>query len=102
MEDDSFTEHSSFEDSVDGWLQDLRNRQIEAEARRKSYLTRESLGNFTDEEIQRIMTTFLPGSEDGGSTSIETATENIVRRVEQLGPDGVEKLVRNGSAPLWK
>ncbi len=100
--EDSFAEqeHTSFDDSVDGWLQDIRNRQIESEAKRKSYLTRESLGNFTDAEIQRIMAAFSPDSED--SMSIETAAENIVRRVEQLGPDGVEKLVRNGSAPLWQ
>ena len=100
MEDDSFTEHPSFDDSVDSWLQDIRNRQIESEARRKLYLTRESLGNFTDEEIQRIMAAFSRDSE--GSISIETATENIIRRVEQLGPDGIEKLVRNGSEPLWQ
>ena len=96
MEADTISE-DTFED-VDDWLQDIRNRQIESEAKRKSFLTRESLGNYTDEEIHRIIAAFLPDTE--GSVSIEAATESIVRRVEQLGPGGVEKLVRNGSVPV--
>jgi hypothetical protein len=99
MEDtaDTETEPPSLDESIDGWLLDIRNAQIESEARRKSYLTRETLGNFSDEEIQRIMSALSPNS--GGIISIKDAAENIVRRVEQLGPDGVEKLVRNGCAP---
>ncbi len=99
MDDVSFTEHTSLDDSIDGWLQDIRNAQIEADAHRKSYFTRETLDNFSDEEIQRIMEALSPGS--GHTVSIEAASENIVRRVEQLGPDGVEKLVRNGYNPSF-
>lgn len=92
MEDDE--DSSTLDESIDSWMQDIRDRQLQAEASRKSYFTREDEGNFKDSEIKRNVR--LLCQETRARKSIQAASMNIIARIEHLGLDGIEKLVRNG------
>jgi hypothetical protein len=81
--------------SIDSWMQDIRDRQIEEEAKRKKYLTRErDVGVFTDVTISedyRILQ-----SKSSSKVDFLKSTNRIIKRIEQLGPEGVDKLIQNG------
>ena len=92
--EDSFLDDSPLDESIDSWLQDIRDRQLEAEANRKSYFTRENEGNFNDSEIRRNFGHLSEKAET--KDSIRKAAANIIHRIQHLGLEGIEKLVRNG------
>lgn len=91
---DSSMDESPLDESIDSWIQDIKDRQLQAEANRKQYLSREDEGNFKDLEIKRNVS--LLCGEAKSKKAVRRASTNIITRIESLGLDGVEKIVRNG------
>ena len=88
---------TDLDQSIDEWLLDIRDRQLQSEACRKKYFTRESSAElFIDSDIQHGKHSLM-----GGDAKLAAkAAGKLLERIKRIGPVGVDKVVRNGYVPF--